>query len=182
MHASGGDADFRAHAEFAAIGELCRCIDHDDGAVDPLQVPARFRSSVMMQPWVTHRRAGRGQSSPSTTRTEMMLSRYSVAVASVAGSAVGTMAHVARRPVWCSRYRSKSRQWPAEDRRNGLVDKDGLGRAADPGTPHLGATAMTRCGSAAESTKRWQIPQDARKQAHGPRSARAQPASGRHAE
>ena len=37
MHASSGDADFGTHAEFAAIGELCRCIDHDDGAVDPLQ-------------------------------------------------------------------------------------------------------------------------------------------------
>ena len=34
MHAAGGNADFRAHAEFTAICKLGRCVDHDDGAVD----------------------------------------------------------------------------------------------------------------------------------------------------
>ena len=33
---AGRDADFAAHTELAAVGVLGRCIDHDDGAVDPV--------------------------------------------------------------------------------------------------------------------------------------------------
>src|SRR6476469_8600789 len=34
MHTAGGDADFGAHAELAAVGELRRGVVEDDGAVD----------------------------------------------------------------------------------------------------------------------------------------------------
>ena len=35
VHLAGGDADLGAHAELAAVGELGRGVDQDDGAVDP---------------------------------------------------------------------------------------------------------------------------------------------------
>ena len=46
MHLAGGDADFRAHAEFTAIGELGRGVAHQDGAVEALEEARRLDAAV----------------------------------------------------------------------------------------------------------------------------------------
>ena len=43
VQSSGRYADFRAHAEFAAIGELGRGIVHHDRGIDRVQEPLRRR-------------------------------------------------------------------------------------------------------------------------------------------
>ncbi len=41
MHLAGRDADFRAHAEFAAVGKLRAGVAHQDGAVEPVEKALR---------------------------------------------------------------------------------------------------------------------------------------------
>ncbi len=83
MEFIGRDADFRAHAEFAAVGELGRRVMQNDGAVDAAEETrsavaalAVMMDSVCAEPYFAM--CAMAASTPSTTLAAMMGSRYSV--------------------------------------------------------------------------------------------------------
>ena len=78
----GRNADLRAHAELAAVGELCRGVVQHDRAVDLLRnrsaVAAFSVTMTRCAPSRSARCARSPASTPSTTRAAMIASRYSV--------------------------------------------------------------------------------------------------------
>ena len=137
--ALGGDADLGAHAELAAVGELGRGVEQHDRAVDLAQealggglVLGDDRVGVVRA--VALDMGDRARSSPSTTFTAMIASRYSVASpASLAGTAPGSIARdvgVAA-DLAAGRACRSARIGGSTDRGDRAVDQQGLGRAAD---------------------------------------------------
>ena len=144
MHPAGGDADLGAEAELAAIGELGRGVVQHDGRID-LGQEALGGRRVVGDDRIGVMGAVRldmvdGRVEPSTTRTEMMASRYSVRQSSsVAAVTRGSAAWTASSPRTAQAGIEQAVTSGCEMRRGaGPVDEQGLGRAADAGAAHLG--------------------------------------------
>jgi hypothetical protein len=158
VDAAGGDADFRAEAEFAAVAELGGGVPEADRAADRARKCSAAASSavtiasVCSLPWAAIWASA--SSTPSTIFTfSTGIEPFGVEILRRGGGQGGDdgAGAASARKVQPSAARSAISK--AADRGDGGVDQQRFGRAANAGAAHFGVARMLR--AMAKSAAAW---------------------------